>query len=46
MYCRLYSRLRLIRPHQNTEKLSELSEVAELTVVFNIGSQWCVSNSS
>ena len=37
-----YSQLRLIRPHQNTEFV----RYHELTVDFNIGSQWTVSNSS
>ena len=41
----LLSRLRLICPHQNTEKL-RIIRSAELTVVFNVGSQWDVSNSS
>ena len=30
------------RPHQNTEKL-RIIRSAELTLVFNIGSQWSVS---
>ena len=38
----VYSQLRLIRPHQNTEKL-RIIRSAELTVVFNKGGQWSVS---
>ena len=40
-----YSRLRLIRPHQNTDCV-RIIQSAELTVLFNIVSQWSESNSS
>ena len=46
MHVCIYSQLRLIRHHQNSGKLSELSELdwsAELTVLFNKGNQWSVS---
>ena len=38
-----YSRLRLIRPHQNTNFLVRINRSDELRVPFNIVSQWSMS---